>query len=99
VAATLADLTCDSDGKVDRFINPRVSCRGRAPWVFVCSCLGCMLRWCQMWRGGLLSLGSADAPTTALNLYPAGRPLPDVPSAPPSPKGLPPSLRNALTFF
>ncbi|PRW33729.1 arginine decarboxylase [Chlorella sorokiniana] len=23
VAATLADLTCDSDGKVDRFINPR----------------------------------------------------------------------------
>lgn len=25
VAATLADLTCDSDGKVDRFINPRVS--------------------------------------------------------------------------
>ncbi len=23
--ATLADLTCDSDGKVDRFINPRVS--------------------------------------------------------------------------
>ena len=25
VPATLADLTCDSDGKVDRFINPRVS--------------------------------------------------------------------------
>ena len=22
--ATLADLTCDSDGKVDRFINPAV---------------------------------------------------------------------------
>jgi arginine decarboxylase len=27
VPATLADLTCDSDGKVDRFINPKV---GRA---------------------------------------------------------------------
>jgi hypothetical protein len=26
VPATLADLTCDSDGKVDRFINPKVSC-------------------------------------------------------------------------
>lgn len=25
VPATLADLTCDSDGKIDRFINPRVS--------------------------------------------------------------------------
>jgi arginine decarboxylase len=24
VHATLADLTCDSDGKVDRFINPKV---------------------------------------------------------------------------
>lgn len=24
VMATLADLTCDSDGKVDRFINPSV---------------------------------------------------------------------------
>lgn len=24
VPATLADLTCDSDGKVDRFINPKV---------------------------------------------------------------------------
>ena len=24
VLATLADLTCDSDGKLDRFINPKV---------------------------------------------------------------------------
>lgn len=24
VPATLADLTCDSDGKVDKFINPKV---------------------------------------------------------------------------
>ena len=29
VAATLADLTCDSDGKIDRFINPKV---GRGGW-------------------------------------------------------------------
>ena len=27
VMATLADLTCDSDGKVDRFINPSVRLR------------------------------------------------------------------------
>lgn len=26
VEATLADLTCDSDGKIDRFINPKVGC-------------------------------------------------------------------------
>ncbi|GBF89380.1 arginine decarboxylase [Raphidocelis subcapitata] len=31
IMATLADLTCDSDGKVDRFINPAV--RGRPPFI------------------------------------------------------------------
>ena len=40
IHATLADLTCDSDGKVDRFTNPKV--RQARSW---CGCVLVMAMW------------------------------------------------------
>lgn len=67
VHATLADLTCDSDGKMDKFINPRVGAVAALGWELGAAlrypgsgrCTGAgpgVLAWCGMvcWLGGCM---------------------------------------------
>lgn len=107
--ATLADLTCDSDGKIDRFINPRVRA-GRIP-AGSKSCAG------PYWAGGHAAPHLKPCPALAARrvpVAPAGPAwcspshpgLASCPARPPPPQGGDPlpalplhTIRNGEKYY